>query len=99
MDSALERCVEVGPQVFDVFDAHAQAQQRRGQVLLPRDARAPLHRGLHRAEARGVMDDLQAGAHLSLIHISSLDTPRGTLTLVDPPAGTTAAFFAHISAP
>ena len=55
--------IQIGPKVLDGLDTHAQPQQRRGQVLLPRNAGPPFDSGLDRAQAGGVLDELQSGAH------------------------------------
>src|SRR5687768_4536233 len=57
-----QRSIEVGPEVLDGLDAHAQPQQRGRQVLLSRNAGPPFDGGLNGPQARGVLNELQAGA-------------------------------------
>ena len=40
--------IQIGPKVLHGLDTHAQPQQRRGQVLLPRNAGPPFDSGLDR---------------------------------------------------
>ena len=58
-----QRSFQIGPKILDGLDTHAQPQQRRRQVLLPRNAGPPFDGGLDRAQAGGVLDELQSGAH------------------------------------
>jgi hypothetical protein len=55
--------IQICPKVLDRFDTHAQSQQRRRQVLLPRNVGPPFYSGLDRAQAGRVLDKLQFGAH------------------------------------
>src|SRR6266446_4607647 len=55
--------IQIVPKVLDGLNTHAQSQQCRRQVLLPRNAGPPFDGGLDRAQAGGVLDELQSGAH------------------------------------
>jgi len=57
-----QRSIQIGPKILDGLDAHAQSQQRRWHVLLPGNAGPPFDGGLNRAQAGGVLDELQPGA-------------------------------------
>ena len=57
-----EGAIEVGPKVGGGFDADAQAQQRRRQVLLAGDDRPAFDGGLHRAQTGGVADEAHTGS-------------------------------------
>jgi hypothetical protein len=58
-----QRSIQIGPKILDGLDTHAQPQQRRRQVLLPRNAGPPFNRGLDRPQAGGVLDELLYGAY------------------------------------
>jgi hypothetical protein len=57
-----QRAIQIGPEVLDGLDAHAQPQQRRRQVLLPGNDGPPFDGRFDRAQAGGVLDEPQTGA-------------------------------------
>src|SRR5439155_18051228 len=58
-----QRTIQITPQIVNVLDADAEPQQRRRQMFLSRNGGAPLDGGFHRAQTRGVLNQLEARAH------------------------------------
>jgi len=58
-----QRSIQIGPKVLDSLNTNAQPQQRRRQVLLSGNAGSSFDGGLDRAQAGGVLDELQSGAY------------------------------------
>ena len=58
-----EGAVDVGPQVFDVFAADAEAEQTGRDVVLARKLGPALDGRLHASDAGGMGDDLDPAAH------------------------------------
>ena len=54
--------IEICPEVFDILDSNAQAEQSGRKMFLPGNGGSALHGGLNRAQAGGVLDELQPGA-------------------------------------
>lgn len=59
MGGGLESLIEVGPEVFQGFNAYAEAEHAGRKVLLAGDAGATLDGGFDGAEAGGGLDEAQ----------------------------------------
>jgi hypothetical protein len=53
-----QRPLQVFPKVIECFDTDAKPQQRRREMLLPRNAGSTFNSGLDGAQAGGVLDEL-----------------------------------------
>ena len=58
-----QRLFQVIPNILDGLDTHAQSQQSRRQVLLPRNTGSPFDGRFHRAQASGVLNESKCAAY------------------------------------
>ena len=54
--------IEIRPEVFDILDSNAQAEESGRKMFLSGNGGSAFHGGLNRAQAGGVLDELQPGA-------------------------------------